>query len=918
VTGGAVYVGGHFRWANNPYTRDAAGQGAVSREGIAALDPANGLPLSWNPGRTKGVGVFDLLATPTGLWVGSDTDRIGNFEYHGRIAYFPLAGGTALPANATGALPGTLYLAGSNSRQDNALRSVAYDGTQATAPAVVAGTGIAWSSSTGSTMIDGNVYTSYSDGSFSRRAFDGSTFGPAVPVDGGDQIVVNTGWHTDAAKITGMFFDRGRLYYTLSGSTSLYYRGLATESGVVAALRYTASGNVTGVDFSRVSGMFLAGGKLYWASSKDGTLNRIDWSNGAPVAGTGKVVGGPKVDGVDWRSHGMFVKVPPPVAPNQVPTASLSASCTQLDCAFDGSGSVDPDGSLVSYAWNFGDGATATGVKPSHSYAATGEYQVSLTVTDNRGGTNTATQTVTVSPAPVTALGFVGTSAANVNSDSARVTVPTNVAAGDALVLIETTGTTVPVSDPTGLPGWQQVSSVPMGGTNGTTTVWSKVAATGDAGQPVTVTFPAITKAGLTLLAYTGTDAVTPVSAVQAAAETVSQTAHTTPSVTVPTAGSLVVSYWADRSSTTTAWTAPGTETSRSATFGIGGGHISTLVTDSGTTVPMGLRAGLTATADSASARASMVSIALRAKGSGLPNQAPAASLSVSCTQLDCAFDGSGSTDPDGTLASYAWDFGDGTTGTGVSPSHSYASAGEYQVSLTVTDDRGGQNTAGQSVTVAAAPVPPLGLVGVSASNVNWDSVRVTVPDSVAVGDTLVLFATTGTTVTVADPTGVTGWQQISTVPMGGTNGTTTVWSKVVAAGDAGKAVTVTLSAAAKAGVTLLAYTGTSTTAPVTAVQAAAETVTQAGHTTPAVTVPTAGSLVVSYWADRSSATAAWNAPIGEMQRSATFGTGGGHISTLVTDSGTGVAAGPRAGLTATADTASARATMVTVVLAPR
>ena len=42
------------------------------------------------------------------------------------------------------------------------------------------------------------------------------------------------------------------------------------------------------------------------------------------------------------------------------------------------------------------------------------------------------------------------------------------------------------------------------------------------------------------------------------------------------------------------------------------------------------------------------------------------------------SFDGSGSSDPDGTISSYAWDFGDGSTGTGVKPDHTYTTAGDY------------------------------------------------------------------------------------------------------------------------------------------------------------------------------------------------------------------------------------------------
>jgi len=110
ITGSAVYVGGHFRWENNPFQGDQAGPGAVPRSGIAALDPVNGLPLSWNPGRTRGVGAQALFATSRGLWVGSDTTRFKN-ELHGRVAFLPLAGGETVPAAAAATLPNDLFAA---------------------------------------------------------------------------------------------------------------------------------------------------------------------------------------------------------------------------------------------------------------------------------------------------------------------------------------------------------------------------------------------------------------------------------------------------------------------------------------------------------------------------------------------------------------------------------------------------------------------------------------------------------------------------------------------------------------------------------------------------------------------------------------------------------------------------------------
>jgi hypothetical protein len=111
ITGDAVYVGGHQRWMNNSLGRDSLRAGAVARPGLAALDPVSGMPLKWNAGRnSRGNGARALYATDDGLYVGSDTDYIGNFQYtRKKIAFFPLVGGyTPMNTNVAG-LPANVY-----------------------------------------------------------------------------------------------------------------------------------------------------------------------------------------------------------------------------------------------------------------------------------------------------------------------------------------------------------------------------------------------------------------------------------------------------------------------------------------------------------------------------------------------------------------------------------------------------------------------------------------------------------------------------------------------------------------------------------------------------------------------------------------------------------------------------------------
>jgi chitodextrinase len=330
VTGTAVYVTGHHRWENNPFVGDAAGPGAVSRQGLAALDPINGVPFSWNPRRniSGGSSRGTFLATSQGLWHGTDTLTVAN-EQHPRLSFFPLAGGTTVPPSNTGTLPGTLIsLPATGTPQTDLIRRT-FDGTTAGAP-TVQNTNVNWSNTRGVFMINGTLYAGSQDGTLSARTFNGTTLGPATVLN---PYVVSPG--PVFANVTGVFFSGGSIYYTIAGDPTMHSRYFTPQSGVIGAVRFNVPSN--GFNWSQARSLTMANGRLYWATP-DGRLHTAIFTGTAPQAGTDAVVNGA---GQGWGGNfGMFVLSSSSSADTEDPTApgnlrSTSVMSSRVDLAWD-------------------------------------------------------------------------------------------------------------------------------------------------------------------------------------------------------------------------------------------------------------------------------------------------------------------------------------------------------------------------------------------------------------------------------------------------------------------------------------------------------------------------------------------------------------------------------------------------------
>ncbi len=267
--------------------------------------------------------------------------------------------------------------------------------------------------------------------------------------------------------------------------------------------------------------------------------------------------------------------VPSNAAPFAVAGGPYSGEAGTTLIQFDGSGSSDPDGDALTFAWDFGDGNTTTGMMPTHTYASAGDFQVSLVVNDGLLDSDASVTSAAISTPPV------------------------NIA---------------PTADAGG----------PYNG---------------EPGQPV---------------AFDGTGSSDP-----------------------------------NDDALTYAWDfgdgAMGTGPMPTHTFAADGTYIVTLTVNDGV---------------SDSPMASTTATVLTPPANRAPT-ADAGGPYAGDTAVAVMFDGGASSDPDGDVLSYLWDFGDGSTGTGVAPGHAYAVSGTYTVSLVVNDGEFDSAAASGAVTVS-------------------------------------------------------------------------------------------------------------------------------------------------------------------------------------------------------------------------
>ncbi len=507
-------------------------------------------------------------------------------------------------------------------------------------------------------------------------------------------------------------------------------------------------------------------------------------------------------------------------------------------------------------------------------------------------------------------LSFVAAASSSGNRTSHVVRLPATVQTGDTMVLFLTVNS---INGSLGSPaGWTLLQSKDGTATRGR--AWTKKATASDANANVTVTSSGTIKDTMSVGVYRSDAGTSTVTASASTTGTSSTTTHVAPSVGVAEANSWLVNSWSEKSSATLTWTKPATSTTRANPVGTGGGKVSSLLADSGGAVATGTAAGRTATTSAAGGGTQLFSVVISPGTGGVTppaNQPPVPSFTVDCSGMTCAFNAGATTDPENNPLTYAWNFGDTTTGTGVTSSHTYATAGDKTVTLTVSDGTSSPQTT-RTATPSSASAATLSFVAASSSSGNRTGHVVKLP-AVQAGDTMVLFLTTNSlSGTLGSPA---GWTLLQSKDGSSTRGR--AWTKVATAADANANVTVTSSSTIKDAMSVAAYRSTGGSASVTASSSTAGTTSGTSFVSPSVAVAQANSWLVNSWSEKSSTTQTWTKPATSTTRANPAGTGGGKVSSLLADSGSAVPTGTATGRTATTSATAGGSQLFSVVVSP-
>jgi PKD repeat protein len=355
------------------------------------------------------------------------------------------------------------------------------------------------------------------------------------------------------------------------------------------------------------------------------------------------------------------------------PTASFTFSPAQPfaedPVQFDASSSSDPDPgvTITDYQWDYGDGNTDSGVTPSpHTYTTPGTYTVTLTITNSAGVTSRTQQQVTVVAEPPqasftidptgAAIGQPVSFAASASDPHANITsYRWDFGDGTTPTIDASSATTDSTSHPYGQSGTYTVT-LTVGADNGTSTTVARQLTVGPVAAFTSTPPQPVFGTPVTFDASSSTD---------------------------PEQGQTITSYaWDFGDGSTGSGPNPSHSYAHPGTY----------------TVAL--------TVENSPGNESNTVSHLVTVGDIPPNAAFSVTTPVPAPGQPVGFDGTASapSDPSASIVSYAWRFGDGATGSGPTPTHTYSSSGTYTAELTVTDSYGASSSLTRQVVVHALP----------------------------------------------------------------------------------------------------------------------------------------------------------------------------------------------------------------------